>query len=83
MKKCYLREMFKSEEASRHLCQRISELVVLFVRTAQRVSHMIFPWHTAAVLEAAASPKKQLLQLTRSSILITLLASSAAAFFLF
>lgn len=41
---------------------------------------MIFPWHTAAVLEAAASPKKQL---TRSSILITLLASSAAAFFLF
>lgn len=44
---------------------------------------MIFPWHTASVLEAAASPKKQLLQLTRSSILITLLASSAAAFFLF
>lgn len=41
---------------------------------------MIFPWHTAAVLEAVASPKKQL---TRSSILITLLASSAAAFFLF
>lgn len=55
----YLREMFRSEEASRHLCQRIGELVVLCLCAQLRgsVSHDISLAHSSS--DGSSSKSKE------------------------